>query len=81
MFPPVALLYLLPIILPGLLDLIFSEVSESRQKRAEDYKELISSEMARLYAGKATGNALMAEMALSLPAENPLKGCGTRCRR
>jgi len=66
MFPPVALLYLLPIIVPGLLDLIFSEVSESRQKRAEDYKELISSEMARLYAGKATGNALMAEMALRL---------------
>ncbi len=66
MFPPAALIYLLPVLVPALLDLFFSDLSISRRERSESQKELVTKEMARLFASKAVGNALMTEMAVRL---------------
>lgn len=66
MFPPAALLFALPMLVPELLDLLFSDLSEIKQESSRDQQALITSEMARLFASKATGNAMMAEIALKL---------------
>ena len=66
MFPPAALMYVLPILVPALLDLFYSHLSVERQEKAKDQQALITEEMSRLFASKATGNALVSEITLRL---------------
>lgn len=66
MFPPAALMYALPILVPVLLDLFYSNLSVERKEKAKDQQALITEEMSRLFASKATGNALVSELALRL---------------
>lgn len=66
MFPPAALMYALPILVPALLDLFYSNLSVERKEKAKDQQALITEEMSRLFASKATGNALVSELTLRL---------------
>lgn len=66
MFPPAALMYALPILVPALLDLFYSNLSVERKEKSKDQQALITEEMSRLFASKATGNALVSELALRL---------------
>lgn len=66
MFPPASLLFVLPMLVPGLLGILFEDISKSRESKSRDQQALISEEMSRLFASKATGNAVMTEIALML---------------
>ena len=66
MFPPAALMYVLPLLVPALFDLFYSNLSVERKEKSKDQQALITEEMSRLFASKAVGNALVSEMALRL---------------
>jgi len=66
MFPPAALMYVLPLLVPALFDLFYSNLSVKRKEKSKDQQALITEEMSRLFASKAVGNALVSEMALRL---------------
>lgn len=74
MFPPAAALFLLPMIIPAVMNITFDVVAKSRETAAKDQQTLIQNEMTRLFACKATGNAIMERMVLKLAnGESPEK--------
>lgn len=74
MFPPAAALFLLPMIIPAVMNITFDVVAKSRETAAKDQQALIQDEMTRLFACKATGNAIMERMVLKLAnGESPEK--------
>ena len=74
MFPPAAALFLLPMIIPAVMNITFDVVAKSRETAAKDQQSLIQDEMTRLFACKATGNAIMERMVLKLAnGESPEK--------
>ena len=71
MFPPASLLFVLMLV-PGLRHSL--KIFQIKRIKVTGQQALISEEMHRLFASKATGNAVMTEI-LMLANENLPKGC------